>query len=101
MKFKVIVLVVVFSIAVVSSGQTSQNGREKEDSPVTPKGSTGMMPEGTRDQPLQARSVIKGLGEDSKISGDVQLLDIGSGIMVVAELKNVPVSGKHGFHIHQ
>ncbi len=102
MKLKLIVLfIIVFSITVTSYVRASQKGIKMESSHTTPKGSAGIMPEGTRDQPLQATSVIKGLKENSEIVGDVQLLDIGSGVMVVAELKNIPVSGKHGFHIHQ
>ncbi len=49
----------------------------------------------------EAKADIKGTAEGSPISGEVYLKQTASGIIVEAEVNNVPNPGKHGFHIHE
>ena len=48
----------------------------------------------------QGKATIKGTASDSKISGDVSIIDVDGGITLKAHLVNV-APGKHGFHIHE
>lgn len=49
----------------------------------------------------QGKAVITGTTPDSKIEGWVSLVEVPEGLKVEAEVKNVAVAGKHGFHIHE
>ena len=44
--------------------------------------------------------MIKGTKEDSKISGQADLVETPEGLEISVSLENVP-PGKHGFHIHE
>ncbi len=46
-------------------------------------------------------AVIKGTSSDSLISGEVKFKETKKGLTVEAKLKNVPKTGKLGFHIHE
>ena len=49
----------------------------------------------------QAVALIKGTASDSKLTGEVTITELPLGIRVIAQLKDVPAPGKHGFHIHE
>ena len=44
---------------------------------------------------------IKGTMPDSQITGTVTFTETDAGLVVNAEVKNVPNPGKHGFHVHE
>jgi len=46
-----------------------------------------------------ATAVLKGTAPDSKITGNVTLVEEKGGLTVTAHVSNVP-PGTHGFHIH-
>ena len=48
----------------------------------------------------QSKAVIKGTAPDSKISGEVLFNEKKGGLLMTANISNVP-PGKHGFHIHE
>jgi Cu-Zn family superoxide dismutase len=54
-----------------------------------------------QDKVLSATAVIKGTAPDSTITGTVKLTESGDGLVVEANLQNVPNPGPHGFHIHE
>lgn len=51
--------------------------------------------------PLSAIALIKGTAADSPILGTVQLSETDKGLLVEADIQNVPNPGPHGFHIHE
>ena len=48
----------------------------------------------------EGKAVIKGTAPDSKILGEVTLVEKNDGIELEAKINNAP-AGKHGFHIHE
>jgi Cu-Zn family superoxide dismutase len=48
-----------------------------------------------------AKVVISATKPGLEVSGNVDLVETGGGIQVVAHLSGVPSPGKHGFHIHE
>jgi Cu-Zn family superoxide dismutase len=53
------------------------------------------------DKTLSATAMMKGTAVDSPITGRVQLTESQDGLVVEANLENVPNPGEHGFHIHE
>jgi len=49
----------------------------------------------------QAKAIIKGTEEGSAISGEVVFSETHDGVIVDAEVFNVPNPGLHGFHVHE
>ncbi len=54
-----------------------------------------------QDKILSATAMMKGTASDSPITGSVQLTESKDGLVVEANLQNVPNPGEHGFHIHE
>jgi Cu-Zn family superoxide dismutase len=54
-----------------------------------------------QDEPLSAVALIKGTAPDSPILGTVKLSETDKGLLVQADIQNVPNPGPHGFHIHE
>ena len=54
-----------------------------------------------QEKPLTATAVMKGTAPDSPITGTVKLTESPDGLIVEADLQNVPNPGEHGFHIHE
>jgi len=52
-------------------------------------------------KPLAAVVMIKGTAPDSPITGTVKLSESPEGLIVEADLQNIPNPGEHGFHIHE
>jgi len=48
----------------------------------------------------QAIVMIKGTSQAPELDGQVMIAETEEGIMVLAEIKNIPGSGMHGIHIH-
>ena len=49
----------------------------------------------------QAKAIIQGTTEGSPISGQIMFNETSNGLIVDAEVFNVPNSGLHGFHVHE
>lgn len=56
---------------------------------------------GAQSEPLSAIALIQGTAPDSPIQGIVTLTEIDQGLLIEADLQNVPNPGLHGFHIHE
>jgi superoxide dismutase, Cu-Zn family len=54
-------------------------------------------------QDVNARAIanMKGTMPDSQIAGTVTFEETEAGLVIIADLANVPSPGKHGFHIHE
>jgi len=49
----------------------------------------------------QGVAYLKGTKPGSAITGTIKFMESDAGLIVEVEIKNVPSSGKHGFHIHE